>query len=59
MERKTGARGLRAIIEETMMDLMYKVPSDETIAKCVITKETVTEHAPALLTTCEEAEKSA
>ena len=59
MERKTGARGLRAIIEETMMDLMYKIPSDETIAKCVITKETVTEHAPALLTTCEEAEKSA
>ena len=42
-----------------MMDLMYKIPSDETIAKCVITKETVTEHAPALLTTCEEAEKSA
>lgn len=59
MERKTGARGLRAIIEETMMDLMYRVPSDETIAKCTVTKETVTEHAPALLTTCENAEKSA
>ena len=40
MERKTGARGLRAIMEETMMDLMYKIPSDESITKCTITKDT-------------------
>lgn len=58
MERKTGARGLRAIMEETMMDLMYKIPSDESIAKCTITKETVMGHAPALLT-CTGEEKSA
>ncbi|MBP3338444.1 MAG: ATP-dependent Clp protease ATP-binding subunit ClpX [Lachnospiraceae bacterium] len=40
-KRKTGARGLRAIMEESMMDIMYEVPSDDTIEKCIITKETV------------------
>lgn len=43
LERKTGARGLRAIMEETMMDLMYKIPSDESIVRCLITKDTVEE----------------
>ena len=41
MERETGARGLRAIMEETMMDLMFRIPSDETIESCTITKEAV------------------
>mgnify|MGYP000201814785 CR=1 FL=1 len=41
LERKTGARGLRAIMESTLMDLMYKTPSDDTIRKCIITKEAV------------------
>ncbi len=41
MERETGARGLRAIMEETMMDLMYRIPSDDTIESCTITKESV------------------
>lgn len=41
MERKTGARGLRSIIEKSVTDLMYEVPSNEEIAKCVITKEAV------------------
>ena len=41
MERKTGARGLRAIMENSMMDLMYKAPSDESITVCTITKELV------------------
>ena len=41
LERKTGARGLRAIMEGSLMDLMYKIPSDETIRKCVITKDVV------------------
>lgn len=41
MERKTGARGLRAIMEDVVMDLMYEIPSDEHIAKCIITKDTV------------------
>ncbi len=41
LERKTGARGLRSIIEEVMMDVMYKVPSDDTITECIITKAAV------------------
>ena len=36
--RKTGARGLRAIMEHIMMDTMYEVPSDESVTNCVITK---------------------
>ena len=41
VERKTGARGLRAIMESTMMDTMFRIPSDETVAKCVITEASV------------------
>ena len=41
LERKTGARGLRSIMESTLMDLMYRTPSDDTIRKCIITKEAV------------------
>lgn len=41
IERNTGARGLRSIIEEIMRDVMYDIPSNPKIAKCVITKETV------------------
>ena len=40
-ERKTGARGLRSIMESVMMELMYQIPSDETIGRCVITREAV------------------
>ena len=40
-ERKTGARGLRSIMEHAMMDVMYEIPSDDTIKKVIITKETV------------------
>ena len=40
-ERKTGARGLRSILEAVMNEVMYEVPSDETIARCTITKDAV------------------
>lgn len=40
-ERKTGARGLRSIMENVMMDVMYRIPSDESIIKCVVTKGAV------------------
>ena len=40
-ERKTGARGLRSIMEKVMMDIMYNIPSDDTIVECIITKEAV------------------
>ena len=41
IERKTGARGLRSIIEEIMRDIMFDIPSKPNIEKCIITKETV------------------
>lgn len=41
LKRKTGARGLRAIMENIMMDTMYHAPSDDTLAKCRITKKAV------------------
>lgn len=47
-ERKTGARGLRAIMEGVMMDIMYEIPSDDTIQACVITKEAVEGHCAPL-----------
>ncbi|MCD8365049.1 MAG: ATP-dependent Clp protease ATP-binding subunit ClpX [Clostridiales bacterium] len=49
LERKTGARGLRAIMENVMMDLMYRIPSDERIRKCTITRAMVEGKDPALL----------
>ena len=41
IERKTGARGLRSIIEENLLDIMYEIPSREEIEKCIITKDTI------------------
>lgn len=41
MSRNTGARGLRAIIEEMMMDIMFEIPSDERITKVTITEDTI------------------
>lgn len=41
IERKTGARGLRSIIEDIMRDIMYEIPSNPQIEKCIITKNTV------------------
>ena len=41
LERRTGARGLRSIMEKVMMDIMYQIPSDPTITQCVVTREAV------------------
>lgn len=49
MERKTGARGLRAIMESVLMDIMYTSPSDESISSCTITKEVVEGKEPPAL----------
>ena len=46
IERKTGARGLRSIIEEIMRDIMFEIPSNPKIEKCIITKETVEKKEP-------------
>ena len=50
IERKTGARGLRSIIEEIMRDIMFDVPSNPKIEKCIVTKQTVLDkQAPKLI----------
>ena len=49
VERKTGARGLRAIMEEIVIDAMFTVPSDPSVTECIVTKEVVTEGAPVKL----------
>ncbi len=49
IERKTGARGLRSIMEKAMMEVMYTIPSDQTIRECVITKNSVTDAETPLL----------
>jgi ATP-dependent Clp protease ATP-binding subunit ClpX len=59
IERKTGARGLRSIIEGIMLDVMFDLPSREDIVKCVITKETVEQlSAPKLVLSDGTVEKS-
>ena len=57
MERKTGARGLRSVIEKTMMDVMYEAPSNENMKKCVITKDAVTGKGKPVVTIEENPEK--
>ena len=46
LKRKTGARGLRAIMENVMMDIMYQAPSDETLKSCMITRDVVKGYEP-------------
>ncbi len=41
VERKTGARGLRAIMEQSMMEIMYEIPSDENVVKCIVNEEVI------------------
>ena len=49
LEKDTGARGLRAIFEEIMLDIMYELPSEESVKECVITEEVITERQKPLL----------
>ena len=46
IERKTGARGLRAICEEVMLDIMYDLPSRTDVKRCIITKDVIDKVAP-------------
>lgn len=55
--RKTGARGLRAIMEQTMMDTMFTIPSDESVVRCTITRETVEKNKEPVLERREEKRK--
>jgi len=54
LERKTGARGLRTIVEEILLDVMYEIPSRKDVRKCIVSAETVLRRgAPLLLTQSE------
>jgi ATP-dependent Clp protease ATP-binding subunit ClpX len=59
LERKTGARGLRSIMENTMMDVMYRIPSDDTIEEVIITKGAVKGESKPLVVRKEAAVKQA
>jgi ATP-dependent Clp protease ATP-binding subunit ClpX len=51
LERETGARGLRSIIEDALLDVMFELPSRNDVSKCVITKETISKgQRPTLVT---------
>ncbi len=50
VERKTGARGLRSIMEDVMMDMMYEIPSDDSIGICTVTKEAVQKTGAPMIT---------
>jgi len=50
IKKKTGARGLRGVIEEAMMDIMYEIPSNPSIKKCVVTADMILYKKPPILT---------
>lgn len=58
LKRKTGARGLRSILEGIMRDVMYEIPSTEGVRACRVTKETITSKAKPILTIDNDAKKS-
>jgi len=49
MERKSGARGLRSILENTMLEVMYEIPSQRDIKECVISEDVVTNNEKPIL----------
>lgn len=57
IRRNTGARGLRAIVEEIMLNVMYDLPSRNDVTKCVVTKDVITRKEEPLLVTIDKAKK--
>lgn len=57
LKRNTGARGLRAIIESIMRNVMYEVPSRADVAKCIVTKEVVLSKEEPILVTIDRKTK--
>jgi ATP-dependent Clp protease ATP-binding subunit ClpX len=51
LERETGARGLRTIVEAALMDVMFELPSRDDVVKCVVTRETIEKGLPPTLVT--------
>ncbi|OQX60163.1 ATP-dependent Clp protease ATP-binding subunit ClpX [candidate division KSB1 bacterium] len=59
MKRGTGARGLRSVMEEAMLDIMFSLPSQRNVKECIITKEVITKKKPPIYKTIEGVKKSA
>lgn len=59
LRRKTGARGLRAILEQVMLDVMYDLPGNDKVVKCTITKESITGEGRPILEEGDKAAKAA
>ncbi|MEW6408994.1 MAG: ATP-dependent Clp protease ATP-binding subunit ClpX [Nitrospirota bacterium] len=58
IKRKTGARGLRAILEEVMLDLMYEIPSERSVKECIINEDVITNGEKPILLYKQEAESA-
>ncbi len=58
VERKTGARGLRAILEDVMLDVMYEIPSKRGVAECIINEESISQKDRAILVYEDQAESA-
>ena len=56
MKKKTGARGLRSIMEKVMLDVMYELPSITNVKECVVSEEVISSHEKPILIYEEEAE---
>ncbi len=59
LSRNTGARGLRAVVEEAVLDIMYDLPSETGVEKCIITSEVINEHKNPELIRIDDQEESA
>ena len=59
IKRNTGARGLRAIVEQAMLDVMYELPDDKTVGKCIVTADTITKGDKPILVPSEKKAESA
>ena len=58
MKRKSGARGLRSILETVMLDLMYEIPSRDDVEECVINEEVIAQGIAPLMVLKQEAESA-
>lgn len=58
VQRKTGARGLRAILEDIMLDIMYEIPSEKDVAECLINEDTVVKKERPILIYKKQAESA-
>ena len=57
IKRNTGARGLRAILEEVLLDIMFELPSRDDVLRCIITRESITKREKPILVTRDKYKK--